>query len=47
MLADFENMRLPRMKAENSKIIRKMLADGCKYITPRGKSAEKGRLQTE
>jgi hypothetical protein len=35
-----------RVKAGNSKIMRKTLADGCKYITPRGKSAEKGRLQT-
>jgi hypothetical protein len=44
MLTDFENMRLLRTKAGNSKIIRKALADGCKYITPRGKSAEKGPL---
>jgi hypothetical protein len=46
MLTDFENMRLldARLKAGNSKIIRKAHADGCKYITPRGKSAEKGPL---
>jgi hypothetical protein len=44
MLTNFENMRLLRVKAGNSKIIRKALADGCKYITPRGKSAEKGPL---
>src|SRR6516225_4794313 len=37
-------MRLLRVKAGNSKIIRKALADGCKYITRRRKSAEKGPL---
>jgi hypothetical protein len=44
MLTDFKNMRLLRVKAGNSEIIRKALADGCKYITPGGKSAEKGPL---